>query len=48
MPTREDAAASRLFSPIRIGPIELAQRTWVPAMVPWRAKDGLGISEIAT
>ena len=22
-----------------IGPISLAQRTWVPAMVPWRATD---------
>jgi 2,4-dienoyl-CoA reductase-like NADH-dependent reductase (Old Yellow Enzyme family) len=39
IPTREEAAASRLFSPVRIGPIELAQRTWVPAMVPWRATE---------
>ena len=30
---------SRLFSPIRIGVLELASRTWVPAMVPWRAND---------
>mgnify|MGYP002055989565 CR=1 FL=1 len=31
-----------MFSPIRIGKIEAAQRTWVPAMVPWRATaDGL-------
>ncbi len=36
-PTRAEAAASRLFSPITLGPITLAQRTWVPAMVPWRA-----------
>ena len=41
-PTRSEAAASRLFSPVAVGPIELGQRTWVPAMVPWRAtEDGL-------
>jgi 2,4-dienoyl-CoA reductase-like NADH-dependent reductase (Old Yellow Enzyme family) len=38
-PTAAEAAASRLFSPIRVGPVVLAQRTWVPAMVPWRATD---------
>lgn len=27
----------RWFSPVSLGPIELAERTWVPAMVPWRA-----------
>ena len=36
-PTAEEAAASRLFSPVRIGPRTARQRTWVPAMVPWRA-----------
>jgi dimethylglycine catabolism A len=36
-PTREQAAGSRLFSPVDIGPISLEQRTWIPAMVPWRA-----------
>ncbi|MHB1870313.1 MAG: oxidoreductase [Steroidobacteraceae bacterium] len=36
-PTRAEAAVSRLFSPIALGPTRLAQRTWVPAMVPWRA-----------
>jgi 2,4-dienoyl-CoA reductase-like NADH-dependent reductase (Old Yellow Enzyme family) len=31
-----------LFSPVEIGPCRLAQRTWVPAMVPWRAtEDGM-------
>ena len=39
IPTREEAAASRLFSPIQIGALTLEQRTWVPAMVPWRATD---------
>jgi len=39
VPSVEEAAASRLFSPIDIGPVALAQRTWVPAMVPWRATE---------
>lgn len=38
-PTREEAAGSRLFSPIEVGGMTLAERTWVPAMVPWRATD---------
>ncbi|HEU5019313.1 MAG TPA: hypothetical protein VFT69_15240 [Pseudolabrys sp.] len=39
VPSREEAAKSRLFSPIRLGALTLAQRTWVPAMVPWRATE---------
>ncbi len=39
IPTRAEAAASRLFSPVRIGALTLEQRTWVPAMVPWRATE---------
>lgn len=38
-PTAEEARASRLYSPVRVGPLALAERTWVPAMVPWRATD---------
>src|SRR5687767_14417381 len=38
-PSREEAERSLLFTPIRIGPLSAAQRTWVPAMVPWRASD---------
>jgi 2,4-dienoyl-CoA reductase-like NADH-dependent reductase (Old Yellow Enzyme family) len=38
-PTAEAAARSLLFSPVKIGAIELESRTWVPAMVPWRATD---------
>jgi 2,4-dienoyl-CoA reductase-like NADH-dependent reductase (Old Yellow Enzyme family) len=38
-PTAEAAARSRWFSPIRVGRLDLAERTWVPAMVPWRATD---------
>jgi len=41
-PTEEEAAGSLLFSPIPIGPLTLENRTWVPAMVPWRAtEDGV-------
>src|SRR4029434_742852 len=41
-PTAEEAARSRLYSPIAIGSREARSRTWVPAMVPWRAtEDGL-------
>jgi 2,4-dienoyl-CoA reductase-like NADH-dependent reductase (Old Yellow Enzyme family) len=36
-PTAERARASALFSPIRVGAVTLEERTWVPAMVPWRA-----------
>jgi len=39
VPTAAEAAASRLFSPVNVGPVALAQRTWVPAMVPWRATE---------
>ncbi|HJL18357.1 MAG TPA: NADH:flavin oxidoreductase [Sandaracinaceae bacterium LLY-WYZ-13_1] len=38
-PTAEEAAAMRWFSPVRVGPVELRERTWVPAMVPWRATE---------
>jgi 2,4-dienoyl-CoA reductase-like NADH-dependent reductase (Old Yellow Enzyme family) len=38
-PTAAEAANSLLFKPIRVGTHELAQRTWVPAMVPWRASE---------
>ena len=38
-PTREEAERSLLFTPIAVGPLTARQRTWVPAMVPWRASD---------
>jgi hypothetical protein len=39
-PTEEEAARSLLYSPIRLGRTLVAeQRTWIPAMVPWRATD---------
>ncbi|HJT67420.1 MAG TPA: NADH:flavin oxidoreductase [Pyrinomonadaceae bacterium] len=38
-PDAAEAARSRLFSPIQIGRLEARSRTWVPAMVPWRATE---------
>ena len=38
-PSAEEAARSLLFKPVRIGSSELTSRTWVPAMVPWRATE---------
>lgn len=45
IPTREEAAASRLFSPLHHGPLQLSSRTWVPAMVPWRADDDGNVTD---
>ncbi len=44
-PTREETARARLFSPIELGPLQLEQCTWVPAMVPWRASDDGEVTE---
>jgi 2,4-dienoyl-CoA reductase-like NADH-dependent reductase (Old Yellow Enzyme family) len=38
-PTLGQIENSRLFSPIKVGAASLAARTWVPAMVPWRASE---------
>lgn len=38
-PDAATAAASLVFSPIEVGRLSLAERTWVPAMVPWRATE---------
>jgi 2,4-dienoyl-CoA reductase-like NADH-dependent reductase (Old Yellow Enzyme family) len=39
-PTEKVAASSRLFSALRLhSGLAVEQRTWVPAMVPWRATD---------
>jgi 2,4-dienoyl-CoA reductase-like NADH-dependent reductase (Old Yellow Enzyme family) len=44
-PSAAEAAESLLFSPIQIGPVRLESRTWVPAMVPWRATDDGFVTE---
>ncbi|MFM7786165.1 MAG: NADH:flavin oxidoreductase, partial [Gammaproteobacteria bacterium] len=38
-PDAATAGASRLFSPLALGTCRLQQRTWIPAMVPWRATE---------
>jgi len=38
-PSAATASRSRLFSPVTVGELQLEQRTWVPAMVPWRASE---------
>jgi dimethylglycine catabolism A len=46
-PTAEEAAGARWFQPLQVGPARLAERTWVPAMVPWRAtEDGFVTPEV--
>ncbi len=47
VPSAAQAAASRLFSSVPVGALTLAQRTWVPAMVPWRAtEDGFVTGDV--
>ena len=38
-PTKEEASGSLLSSPLKVGSVTLEERTWVPAMVPWRATE---------
>src|SRR5687767_3114467 len=38
-PTQEEAARAMLFESIEIGSRIACTRTWVPAMVPWRATE---------
>src|SRR5215470_12591065 len=46
-PSEEEAARSLLFTPIKLGPVTLESRTWVPAMVPWRAtEDGFVTKDV--
>jgi 2,4-dienoyl-CoA reductase-like NADH-dependent reductase (Old Yellow Enzyme family) len=44
-PTEAQAQSSRLFSPTKVGPLSLKARTWVPAMVPWRATEDGFVSD---
>jgi dimethylglycine catabolism A len=46
-PTVEEASRSLLFAPLHEGRLQLTERTWVPAMVPWRAtEDGFVTPEV--
>lgn len=44
-PSAQVAARALWFSPLKVGRLELATRTWVPAMVPWRATEDGEVSE---
>ena len=44
-PTAEEAARSRLYSPLTAPNFKMTQRTWVPAMVPWRASDNGDVTQ---
>src|SRR6266850_4537289 len=44
-PGAAEGARSLLYQPIGIGPIEASSRTWVPAMVPWRATEDGFVTE---
>src|SRR3954469_23007464 len=47
VPSAAEARTARLFTPLAHGPLRLAQRTWVPAMVPWRAtEDGFATDAV--
>ncbi|MCF6234256.1 MAG: hypothetical protein L3J36_14325 [Rhodobacteraceae bacterium] len=39
VPDAATLRSSRLFAPLRVGRLTLETRTWVPAMVPWRADE---------
>jgi len=46
-PGADEAARALLFQPLRVGRLNLGARTWVPAMVPWRAtEDGDATDEV--
>lgn len=38
-PSLAEAGQSLWFSPLRVGNLNLEQRTWIPAMVPWRSNE---------
>ncbi len=44
-PNANEAAGSLLFQPIDIGRLKVSSRTWVPAMVPWRATEDGFVTE---
>ncbi len=44
-PSAAEAQSSRLFTSIQVGPLSLPARTWVPAMVPWRATEDGFVSD---
>lgn len=46
-PSRREVGASLMYQPIEIGPRTATTRTWIPAMVPWRAtEDGFVTQDV--
>lgn len=45
VPDQSQIADSLLFSPLEYGRLSLRNRSWVPAMVPWRATDDGYVTE---
>lgn len=44
-PSQQEATQALLFQNFEHGPVQLKQRTWIPAMVPWRASDDGFVSD---
>lgn len=44
-PSKEEAKNSPVFQSISIGKLTLEQRTWIPAMVPWRSNENGEVTE---
>jgi 2,4-dienoyl-CoA reductase-like NADH-dependent reductase (Old Yellow Enzyme family) len=44
-PTAQEAEESLLYQPVTIGGLQVQNRTWVPAMVPWRATEDGFVTE---
>lgn len=44
-PSAEAAEHSLLFGPVQVGGMRMSSRTWVPAMVPWRATEEGSVTE---
>ena len=48
-PSADEVRSALMFTPVNLGPITLEQRTWVPAMVPWRSnEDGFVTDDVLT
>ncbi len=43
-PRADEARRARWFQPVTLGPLTARTRTWVPAMVPWRATPEGGVT----
>jgi len=44
-PTRDEAVHARLFAPLAYQALHLDQRTWIPALVPWRAAEDGSVTD---